>query len=84
MRKGEYLGEIYNAEQEQADRRTKDAELTRERALKQEAASIKRAEQTNVNNIQKISDAQAYRGLAQKEPSQNTKNALSGLRKILR
>jgi hypothetical protein len=81
--KGEYLSEIYNAEQEQADKKAKDAEQARKRTAKQEAASQKRAENERINNARKISDASAYQAVVRHAPSKATENALSGLRALL-
>ena len=81
--KGEYLSEIYNAEQEHADKRAKDAEKAKERTAQQDAASQQRAENERINNERKISDASAYQAVVRHAPSKATENALSGLRALL-
>ena len=81
--KGEYLSEIYNAEQEKDDKRAEAAEQARERTAKQDAASQQRAENERFNNARKISDAPAFQAVVRHAPSKATENALSGLRALL-
>jgi hypothetical protein len=84
LRKGEYLGEIFNAAEEQAEKRKKESEIAKERELKQEQASKQRAERERNNELQKQSDAVAYRFTAKQAPSQAASSALKGLSAHLR
>lgn len=84
LRKGEYLGEIFNAEDEATAKNEKEKQLAKERLEKQELASKLRAENERKNNELKQSDAVAYRNAVKQAPSKTTQNALKGLMSHLR
>jgi hypothetical protein len=84
LRKGEYLGEIFNAKDEAKIKQQQEQETNKERAMKQEEASILRAENEIKNNELKQSDAINYRKLAKEAPSKTTQDALKGLMNHLR
>jgi len=84
LRKGEYLGEIFNAQDEAVVKNEKVQQESKERLEKQEEASKLRAENDRKNEEIKQSDAVSYRNTIKQSPSQTTKNALNGLREHLR
>lgn len=84
LRKGEYLGEIFNSQDEALIKHEKEKQLNQERLEKQEAESKSRAENERKNNQLKQSDAVAYRKVVKEAPSKTTSNALKGLMNHLR
>jgi len=66
LRKGEYLGEIINQEEEKKAKVDEQKRLADERLKAQEEASQKRAAMELANNHAKQSDAVAYRDIAPK------------------
>lgn len=88
LRKGEYLGEIFNAEQQAKEKHEKEQLASKERLEKQEAASKLRAEIERKNNELKQTDAVAYRRTvkdapSKEVPSQVMTNALKGMKDCL-
>jgi len=84
LRKGEYLGEIYNEAQEQAEKKQKAEEENQKRISEQEAASQRLADMQRKNDIHKQADASAYRNLLNQAQTKAGTSTLKNLKNYIR
>jgi hypothetical protein len=81
LRKGEYLGEIFNAQDEVVAKKEKEAITANKRIALQEKASKEREEKDRINQIQKQTDGAIYRNI-QKQVANASEAQVTGLQNL--